>query len=78
MSDRRDRPDLRNRLAWALYALCAALLVTGLAVPDGGPLAVDGWFGFPALIGLLAVAAVLAAARLLRPVLRRPEDYYDR
>jgi peptidoglycan/LPS O-acetylase OafA/YrhL len=78
MSDPRGRAGLRDRLAWALYALCAALLVAGLAVGDGGPLALGGWFGLSALIGFLAVAAVFAAARLLRPLLRRPEGYYDR
>jgi drug/metabolite transporter (DMT)-like permease len=39
----------------------------------------EKWLGFYAVFGFVAcVALVLAAKYILRPLVRRPEDYYDR
>jgi hypothetical protein len=89
MSDSRDtrNPDKQarfdglttsGRLIWALYVLCALLLLADLAVSRDGPLAVERWFGIYPLIGLVAAAAVLPLGAWLGRILGRPEDYYDR
>ena len=43
-------------------------------MPDFG---FDGWFFFYAVYGFVACVALVLAAKVLRRVVMRPEDYYD-
>ncbi|HEU4542112.1 MAG TPA: hypothetical protein VFR23_13375 [Jiangellaceae bacterium] len=67
-----------NRIMYGLYALCAALLVAELVIDRkaefGG---IESWFGFYAVFGFLAYCFIVNAAKLLRRLVRRPEDYYE-
>jgi len=37
----------------------------------------EKWFGFQAIFGFVAFVTVVMLGRLLRPLVRREEDYYD-
>jgi uncharacterized membrane protein len=72
--------DSRNvdRIVWALYGICALLLVIDLLVPKHGPFQIEHLFGFYGFFGLIACVGLVLAAKMLRVILMRPEDYYDR
>ncbi len=77
---RRWLDDRRNvdRIVYALYAVCAALLAIDALVPKHGPFAAEHWLGFYGIFGFVACVGLVLAARALRVLLKRPEDYYDR
>lgn len=66
-------------LRGGFYLLLAALLGCELLVHKHALFGVEEWYGFYPACGLLAALLLaLAANFLLRPLLRRDEDYYDR
>jgi hypothetical protein len=67
-----------TRLVWILIGVCAVLLAFELAADRYGPFAVEHLFGFYAIFGFVASLVVVLLARLLRPLVARREDYYDR
>ena len=67
-----------TRLVWILAAVCAVLLAFEFLADRYGPFAVEHVFGFYAIFGFVASLVVVLAARLLRPLVARREDYYDR
>ncbi len=71
-------PRSVGRIVWALYAICAMLFVVDVVVHKHGPFAIEYVFGFYGIFGLAACIVLVLAARLMRTVLARPEDYYDR
>ena len=73
-----DRPGNVERIVRALYLICALLLVVDFFVPKHGPFAIEQVFGFYAWFGSLACVGLVLAAKVLRRVLMRPEDYYAR
>lgn len=73
-----DRPRNVTRLVYLLYAVCAALLLTDLLYHRDTHFAFEAWFGFFALFGFAAYAGIVMSAKLLRRLISRPEDYYER
>jgi hypothetical protein len=71
------RPGTIRRLWQILVAVLAATVLAQLAVEAHPHFAVEGWFGFSALYGLLACAALILGARALGLAIKRREDYYD-
>ena len=80
-----DEPANVRRIYRGLWVLCAVLLVAGEAVlrlgHDPGAahvgFAFESWPGFHALFGFSACVALVLAARELRKLLMREENYYD-
>jgi hypothetical protein len=72
--------DSRNvdRVVWGLYGLCAVLFVIDVLVEKHGPFAIEQLFGFYAIFGFVACVGLVLAAKVLRRIVMRPEDYYDR
>lgn len=72
--------DRRNvdRLVYALYAVCAALLLVDPLIHKHGPFAIEHWWGFYGLYGFVACVGLVLAAKEMRRVVMRPEDHYDR
>jgi hypothetical protein len=72
--------DRRNvdRIVYALYGICALLLAIDVFVHKHGPFAIEHVFGFYGFFGFVACVALVLAARALRVILMRPEDYYER
>lgn len=73
-----ERPQTVDRIVYALYALCAALFVGDIFVEKHGPFAIEHLFGFYAIYGFVGCVFLVIAAKGLRVLLMRSEDYYDR
>ena len=72
--------DRRNvdRLVYAIYAVCAGLLLVDPLIHKHGPFAIEHWWGFYGIYGFVACVGLVLAAKEMRRVVMRPEDYYDR
>ena len=74
-----DRSENVTKLYRGLWAVGLLLLAADLLVHRHEEFAWAGWFGFYAAYGFFAcVALVIAAKEVLRRLVKRPEDYYDR
>ena len=73
-----DDPRNVNRIVYALYAVCALLLVIDPLVEKHGPFAIEHWLGFYGIFGFVGCVFLVLAAKGLRRIVMRPEDYYDR
>jgi hypothetical protein len=72
------RKGNKIKLLWALYALCTVLVLLDLPIHRHAETGFDGNFGFYGFYGFIAsVVLVLAARYVLRPIVKRPEGYYD-
>ncbi|MFW6033618.1 MAG: hypothetical protein ACOC9R_00670 [bacterium] len=71
--------DSRNvdRVVYTLYAVCVLLFAADLFYDKHPKFAFEGWFGFYAGFGFVAAFTLVLAAKLLRRVVMRDEDYYE-
>ena len=73
-----DKPGNVKKFIRGFYVLCALLLAIDFFVPKHG---LNYWENVPqffAAYGLIAcILLVLAARFILRPLVKRKEDYYD-
>ncbi|MEJ8571334.1 hypothetical protein [Microbaculum marinum] len=79
--ERRDRladPRTARYLVWALYAVCAGLLLIDPLVHKHGPFAIEHWIGFYGIYGFVVSIGLVLVAKAMRRILMRPENYYDR
>ena len=60
-----------------LHDLCGAF-TSSAHCSWHGPFKIEHVFGFYGLLGFIACVVLVLAAKQLRKVLMRPEDYYDR
>ncbi|MBN2125145.1 MAG: hypothetical protein JW821_12680 [Deltaproteobacteria bacterium] len=73
-----DRPRNVKRLFRFYYASLVILLLVELLIHKHVLFPWEAWHGFYAVFGFVAcVALVLAAKYILRPLVKRKEDYYD-
>lgn len=73
-----DQPDNIRLLVRILIAVCGLLLVIEPFVDRHPHFAFEEWFGFYAWYGFLGCCFIVLSAMVLRRVVARPEDYYDR
>lgn len=74
-----DKPQNVRRLLWSLYVSLAILIVVDLFVPKYPYFPWEEYPFFYATYSFVScVLLVLAAKYLLRKIVKRPEDYYDR
>ncbi|HJN60147.1 MAG TPA: hypothetical protein QF630_03795 [Alphaproteobacteria bacterium] len=59
-------------------AVCILLLLLDLIIHRHELFTWEGWFGFYGFYGFVACVTLVLAARLLRRLVMRREDYYDR
>ncbi|MFQ5743391.1 MAG: hypothetical protein ACE5HV_07365 [Acidobacteriota bacterium] len=92
MEDQPDRPsrvsdekaywldDPRNvrKVYLGLWLLCVGLLVADFLYQKHVHFALEGHFGIFGIFGFLSYVFIILAAKQLRKILRREEDYYDR
>lgn len=71
------RRPVVNTVVYCLYAICAASILLDLVIHRHEILGFAGFFGFYGLFGFVACVALVLAAKLMRRVLMRPEDYYS-
>ncbi len=60
-----------------LVGASVVLIAVDVLFPKHGPFALEHWLGFYGGIGFLAIVAFVLAARLLRGLVRQPENVYD-
>ncbi len=75
-----DRPENVTKIVWAVYVICAFLVAIDFMVEKHGegPFKIEHWYGFYGIYGFIACVVLVLAAKLLRRILMRSEDYYDR
>lgn len=78
-----DDPTNVRRLLRAFWVVCALIVLVDVLALAGvydkhGHFPWEEWFGFHAFYGFLACVALVEAAKLLRRVIMRPIDYYER
>lgn len=66
-----------NKVVYALYAVCGLLLIIDPLIHKHGPFEIEHWLGFYGIFGFVACVALVLAAKELRRILMRSEDYYD-
>jgi len=72
-----DEPRNVRKLFWALCTVCAIVLVADAFYEKHGIFAIEDGFAFYAIFGFLAYVGLIFAAKGLRKLLMRGEDYYD-
>ena len=78
-----DDPKSVRRVIYALFTVCGLLLavdlldILGLGYHKHPHFAFESWFGFFAFFGFFLSCALVLAAKEMRKVLERDEDYYD-
>ncbi len=72
-----DQPRNINRIVYALWLICAGLLIAEFFYHKHPHFGWDGWFGFYALFGFVAYCFIVLTAKGLRRLIRRDEDYYS-
>ena len=74
-----ERPQNIRGLIIALCVACALVVLAELFYENPHPhFDLETSFAFQAWFGFAAFVAVVFLGRLLRLIVRRPEDYYDR
>lgn len=72
-----DSPRSGRRLYAILCVVCAGLLAADLLYHKHVHYDFEGWWGFFGFYGFVSAVALVVAAKWLRKLLMRPEDYYD-
>ncbi len=72
-----DRPQNVKKFLRLLYAICAALVLADLVYLRHVTHAWETLFGFYAVYGFVACVILVLAAKEMRKILMRREDYYD-
>lgn len=73
-----DNPKNIKRLLYGFYVCCLALIIIELFVDRHSYLAAESVFGFYALYGFIGCVFLVLASKVLRKMVMRDEDYYDR
>lgn len=73
-----DEPRNVTKVVWALVAVCALLFLSDVLYEKHPIFAVEYLFGFYAIYGFIGSVGLVLAAKWLRTLLMRDEDYYDR
>lgn len=64
-------------IIWVLYALCAGLFVVDFFIDKHGHYTWETSWPFHTVYGFVACVGLVLAARVLRKLIMRDEDYYD-
>ena len=72
-----DYPENVRKVYFSVWIACAVLLGLELLIDKHVETEVERWFGFHGFFGLVACVGLVLAAKLLRRVTSRPENYYD-
>lgn len=73
-----DQPKNVDKIVYGLYVVCALLVLCDLFYEKHTYYSYEHWFGFHGVYGFVSCVALVLAAKGLRLILRRREDYYDR
>ena len=73
-----DKPETRRLIRRVLYVVCVALVVADFFAHRHIYVGIERVPAFYALYGFVALVGVVMAAKALRLLVRRDEEYYDR
>lgn len=73
-----DEPRNVTRIVYALGALCGLALIADFFYTKHPHFAVEGWLSFYPIYGFVGSVLLVLAAKQLRRLLKRDEDYYER
>ncbi len=73
-----DQPGRGNQIFWVLSVICGLLVGADLLYHKHTHFSMEKWFGFYGFYGFISCVALVVAAKQMRKVLMREEDYYDR
>ncbi len=73
-----DRKENVTKVYWGVWGLCALLFLVEPLVHKHVDFSLENWFGFHGWFGFVVCVGLVLAAKLLRLVVKRPEDYYER
>jgi hypothetical protein len=73
-----DDPKNVDKVVYSVYTICAIVgLIDIFAYKHHLHFGFENWFGFYSLYGFIACVGLVLAAKQLRKVVMRDEDYYD-
>ena len=72
-----DRPGSATKITYALAALCVVLFLLDFTYKKYGHFAVELIPGFYGIYGFVMFTGLILAAKALRTIIKRPEDYYS-
>ena len=72
-----DKPENIKKLWIMLYIVCALTLIPDFFTHRHAYFGFDDFFGFYALLGLVACAALILFSKLVGLILKVKENYYD-
>jgi hypothetical protein len=72
-----DDPRNVTRIYWSVFVVCGLLFVADAFYRKHPHFEAESWFGFYGIFGFVACVGLVLAAKVLRLILKRPEDYYD-
>lgn len=72
-----DEPRNVTRIVYVLVTVCGLALIADALYAKHPHFTVEGWFGFYAVYGFIGSVALVLAAKQLRKVLMRDEDFYE-
>jgi len=67
-----------DKLVRVFYAACAVLFAIDIFISRHALFEIEHILGFYAIFGFVACVALVLTAKVLRLLIMRPEDYYDR
>ncbi len=73
-----DRKENVDKVYWGVWLLCGLLLLVEPFVHKHADFAFAEWFGFDGWYGFVACVALVLAAKVLRLIVKRPENFYER
>ena len=72
-----DDPKNVKRLIWAVYAVCAVLFVLDFVLHRHVLNWWEGLYGFYGIFGFVSFVGLVLAAKEMRKLVMRKEEYYD-
>ena len=72
-----DDPANVRRLIWGLVGVCLLVVAADLFYQKHSHFGMENWFGFDGAFGFTSCMFLVLAAKQLRKILKRSEDYYD-
>jgi hypothetical protein len=73
-----DQPNNVRKIVVGLVVICILLVLSDLLYTNDHPyFSLETVFGFQAWVGFIAFVVIVFLGSLLRPIVRREENYYD-
>lgn len=73
-----DQPGNVRKIYWGLWVVSFLLVAADLLYEKHPHFPMEGWFGFFGFYGFVSCVSLVLAAKVLRKIMMRPEDYYDK